>query len=115
MKGWIAVLAVLFMSTLAYAEVIQLAWGPPAAGTPTGYRLYRSINGAAFAVLSTASTIPATQTTFTDTLPERGTNCYYITALDAQGESVPSNTACKSLEAGQLPVSAPQALRITNP
>lgn len=104
--------ALLVSCTLAHAEVLRLAWDPPALGTPTSYRMYRSINGSDFVVLAAGANIPSDQLTFMDVHPEVGTNCYYITALDAQGESTPSNTACRTMAPRDLPVSAPQALRI---
>lgn len=106
--------AVLVSCAVAHAEVVRLQWNPPSEGTPTHYRLYRSVGGAEFTVLAAGANIPADQLTFIDVHPELGTLCYFVTALDAQGESPGSNTACKTFTKELLPVSAPQTLRIVN-
>ncbi len=77
------------------SEVVQLSWDAPAnsGGTIAGYRIYRSVNGAAQYQLLNSSLTAYTE--FADSAIQTGqTYDYYVTAVDNSGvESTPSNTA----------------------
>jgi cellulose 1,4-beta-cellobiosidase len=98
-----------------------LSWTAPttcvdgSACTPTGYNVYRAV------VACPASGLPAgatkiasaiTTTTYTDTtITAPGSYCYYVTALNAAGESACSNTAGGTL--AQPAINAPTNFTVT--
>jgi hypothetical protein len=68
---------------------IRLAWADNS-DNEDGFRVYRSVDGGAFAALPD---LPANTTTFTDTGSSGGHHySYYVVAFNADGESSPSNT-----------------------
>jgi hypothetical protein len=74
----------------AATKGVRLNWSAPTSngGSPlTAYRIYRS------SVLR--ATVSASTTTYKDTSTTRGTTyCYFVTAMNAVGESPHSNTSC---------------------
>lgn len=77
------------------ADGPRLEWSPPEVGDPLGYRVYRSVDGAAPVMLAQTD-----ETTYTDgDVPRDGLHEleYHVTAVypdgDGTRESAPSNTA----------------------
>ena len=69
---------------------ISLNWATPlcnGGSDITAYNIYRSIDNSPAYLLNNCS---STQLSYTDTLSENGTFTYYITALNQNGESLPS-------------------------
>ena len=69
---------------------VLLGWDAPASGSPTGYNVYRQVDGGAFTRLNST---PTTARTFTDNAPPSAYVCYHVRAI-AGTESAPSNTDC---------------------
>ncbi len=71
------------LSATAGNQLVNLSWGVPAIGTPTGYKIYRD------GVLKTT----VTGLSFTDTGLTNGTTySYYLKAVYASGDSDPTGT-----------------------
>jgi len=91
-------------ATLAFAAPTTNADGTPVTG-PLTYNLYQgTASGAEVKVASALAGTPIIVTTgLTDT-----TYYWYVTAVNAAGESAPSNEACKT-----FPASVPSSITIT--
>jgi len=69
---------------------IELQWLPNSENDLAGYYIYRAVDQG----WAKISSVPATETTYTDTNLRNGTHTYRITAFDTVGnESEPSNTS----------------------
>jgi hypothetical protein len=69
---------------------VALSWRPPATGTVTGYRIYRSTSPWALAPLTVVGNV----TSFTDQATARGVYYFYVVrAVNAAGEGPASNLA----------------------
>ena len=85
-------------ASFAGTTAVNLAWSytqPPApAPQATGFQIWRSVNGGAFAVLPAASALPLSPTTFQDLTVTAGTTyAYRVYASIGPALSSPSNTA----------------------
>ena len=78
------------LTAVATSRSVSLSWSP-SPSVVTGYRVYRSLQSAAFYTLITATLVPGTS--FEDLAIEKGKTYYYVvTAVDAQlNESAFSN------------------------
>jgi len=98
-----SLLALLLLLTppLLRADVaVSMTWNPPTANTDGSpltdlalTNVYRQ--GQSATSWQLYGTVAAPDTTFTDPAPVLGTNCYQVTAVNAEGrESAPSNALC---------------------
>ncbi|MEM3396987.1 MAG: fibronectin type III domain-containing protein [Thermoplasmata archaeon] len=91
------------LTTEAKERSIVLAWNLPVdAGAPplTGYNIYR---GLSMENKTLIATVDANTTTFVDTNITPGITYYYhVTAVNAIGESEPSNTVCVTVPLAKL-------------
>jgi hypothetical protein len=79
-------------------ETVTLVWAPAPLGVPPiGYHVYRSVASSAFVRLTQE---PVSEPTYVDTEVPDDTLCYYVTAMDDEGEGEPSESACVSPPAG---------------
>ena len=67
--------------------VVDLSWTSNSTNQ-TGFKIYRSIDGINYSLIHTNGNT----TTYNDTTPNAGTYYYCVTAYNAYGESLPSNT-----------------------
>ncbi len=83
-----------------FGNLINLTWEPPAAGSPSGYHIYRGEVGAAsrgrqVQRLTIGAPVPAATTSYTDTTAQAGTlYVYFVTAVYPDGSEsgqVPAN------------------------
>ncbi len=90
---------------------VHVTWSPPMSGPPAGgYLVYRRLNAAPFALLTST---PVADTTLVDSTSANASLCYFAKALDADGDvSAASDTACVTYVAPPL-VGAPLALTAT--
>lgn len=81
---------------------INLSWSAPSGGAPvTSYNILRGTT-AGGEVATPIATVPASQTTYSDTSVVAGDTYFYqVTASNAAGTSAPSNEATAT--AGQAP------------
>jgi hypothetical protein len=80
------------VATLAGTDAVDVSWSPSAEPDLAGYRVYRAPEGG---TPSRLAELPAGQTTWRDTRPQRGgLHLYTVTAFDKSGnESAPSRPA----------------------
>jgi FtsP/CotA-like multicopper oxidase with cupredoxin domain len=102
-------------ATLQAGPLVQLTWTDNAVNE-TGFRIERSVNGGAFALLATASPLATTGTvTFNDTAvqpaPTNVTYAYRVAAVNVGGTSAFTNTA--SVTEPALPA-APGSFGVVN-
>lgn len=72
---------------------VTLSWTPVA--TATGYNVYKNLTGGCGGspTFMKITATPITATTFSESgLADGVTRCYYVTAVNAAGESTPSGT-----------------------
>lgn len=69
-------------------HTITLSWA--AVSNVTGYNVYKAFSACAGATFTKVTPSPVTATAFSETgLPDGVTRCYYVTAVNANGESLP--------------------------
>jgi hypothetical protein len=115
MRKW-AILAMLFFASPLFAQSHSntVNWTAPTSGpAPTGYNVYKYASACPAQILLTTATklttTPITALTYTDTTPTAGSvSCYFITSVDASGESAASSTI-------QLTTPVVTAQQIANP
>lgn len=80
------------VATLAGTDAVDVSWSPSGEPDLAGYRVYRAPDGG---TPSRLAELPAGQTTWRDTRPQRGgLHLYTVTAFDKSGnESAPSRPA----------------------
>jgi hypothetical protein len=81
-------LVLLWSLATAYATDVRLAWDPPNAGTPTGYKLYQ---GTAPGVYDAPKDVGLVTSTTVADLPPGQTVYFAVTAYNQTGESGFSN------------------------
>ncbi len=96
----------LLVTALSSPARVEMAWSPPASGTPQSYHVYRSRNEGPVARLTFP---PVTQATFTDGVPPDGTVCYAVSAVDGGVEGPLSEWVCVARGAP----GAPSGLTVT--
>jgi hypothetical protein len=90
---WMLVPAPVLTGQLS-GENVLLNWSGPPVVTVASYQLYRGINGANPTLLTTTA---GNVFTYTDTSAEAGEpNAYYVVAILAAGQSLPSNTVTET-------------------
>lgn len=81
-------------NVISYTPPTACSTGEPITACPvTGYRLERAASSSG--TYTALATLASTATGYTHNSAVAGTNCYRVVALSAQGDSLPSNTACK--------------------
>jgi hypothetical protein len=84
---------------------VTLTWG--AVTNATGYNVYKAQAACAGATFAKVTAMPLTATTFSETgYPDGATRCFYVTAVNAAGESTPSGTIQITTPAYTAPVAA---------
>jgi cellulose 1,4-beta-cellobiosidase len=95
-RSFLVAAFILSLPSLARAQTpgsrsISLSWQPSV--NATGYNIYKSQSACAGATFAKITPTPITAVTFTETgMADGVTRCYYITAVNATGESTPSGT-----------------------
>jgi hypothetical protein len=101
------------IETLAYpaGSSIDVDWNPPSGSVPlAGYRVYRSINGGSYSLLTPSL---VTDSRYTDLDMVNGQHCYRVTAVGTNSlESTPSNTSCVSPPTSAVAVDLPDDSRL---
>jgi len=91
---------------ISYTPPTQCSTGEPiTACAVIGYRLERSSSSSG--TFTTLTALPSTATGYTHNGVAAGVNCYRVIALSAQGDSLPSNIACKTNVKPAGPPNAP--------
>jgi titin len=104
------VISILSLCVAAQAQTpgnrtVSLTW--PVVANATGYNVYKSQSACAGATFGKVTAAPVTSAAFSESgLPDGAVRCYYVTAVNAAGESTPSGTMQITTPSYTAPVAA---------
>jgi fibronectin type 3 domain-containing protein len=86
-------------------HTVSLSW--PAVASATGYNVYKAQSACPGATFAKITATPVTTPSFSESgLPDGATRCYYVTTVNAAGESTPSGTRQITTSTYTAPVAA---------